>query len=173
MLSIKVAYNDESKSQVDFLNGYPWLETYNEDNYKEKKKALTLKASCGARELPFIAFYHDGELIKALYSEVDECNAAHANEFLADYIDKHAHKGWIVVQKLEGNNNERIPVGEQYSGYTNTFMEGVSCQVSSPTHWFRSSNVVSIDWEKGEFKTLNSTYKFEFTPNSELDNSLK
>lgn len=169
MLSIKIAYNNETESQVDFLRGYPWLETYNEDDYREKKKAITLKASCGAKELPFIAFYHDGELVKALYSEVGECDVDHVNEFIEDYVDKHAHKGWITLQKVEGRNNEKIPVGKQYSGYTNTFMEGFSCHVSSPTHWFRSSNVISIDWEKGEFKTLNSTYKFEFTPDSEQE----
>ena len=173
MLTIKIAFNDKTEAKVAFLKGYPWLEMYNEDYYKERKKALGLKASCGAREVPFIAFYHDGELVKALYNEANECDVTHVNEFLAEYVKEHAHKGWITVQKVEGVNNELIPVGRIYSGHTDTFMEGVSCRISPPTHWFRSSNVTSIDWEKGEFKTLNSTYKFEFTPDNELDDSLK
>lgn len=166
MLTIKIAYNDATKAQMSFLDGYPYLEKYNEDNYKEKKKALTLKASCGARETPFIAFYENGSLIKALYSEVNECDMLHVNMFISDYVDKHAHKGWITVQKVEGRNNENIPVGKQYSGHTNTFMEGFSCHVNSPTNWFRSSNIVGINWEKGEFKTLNSTYRFKFVPDN-------
>lgn len=164
MLTIKVAYNNETEGQISCLFGYPGLESYNEDDYREKKKAIQLKASCGAKELPFVAFYHDGELVKGLYSEVSECTPEKINEFLKEYIDKHAHKGWITVQKVEGRNNERIPVGKQYSGATETFIEGFSCHINSPTYWFRSSNVVSIDWEKGEFKTLNSTYKFTFRP---------
>lgn len=164
MLTIKVAYNNETGDQVSCLFGYPGLESYNEDDYREKKKAIQLKASCGAKELPFVAFYHDGELVKGLYSEVSECTPEKIHEFIREYIDKHAHKGWITVQKVEGRNNERIPVGKQYSGATGTFIEGFSCHISSRTHWFRSSNVVSIDWEKGEFKTLNSIYKFTFRP---------
>lgn len=160
MLNIKVAYNNETKNQIDFLLGSPVVEAYNEDDYREKKKALQLKASCGARELPFVAFYHDGELIRCAYSEVKECDPEHINESIEEYVNKYAHKGWITVQKIEGKNNEKIPIGKEYSGYTDTFMEGISCRVSSPTHWFRTSNVVSIDWDNKEFKTLNSTYKF-------------
>ena len=66
MLTIKIAFNDKTEAKVAFLEGYPWLEMYNEDYYKERKKALGLKASCGAREVPFIAFYHDGELMKLM-----------------------------------------------------------------------------------------------------------
>ena len=42
------------------------LVSYNEEHHKQRKDALQLKASCGARLLPFCAIYNDDkEIIKA------------------------------------------------------------------------------------------------------------
>lgn len=59
------------------------IEMLNEDNHKEKKKALQGKISCGAKLVPFVAIYNDSsELIKAFYSEVGECTVDNINKYL-------------------------------------------------------------------------------------------
>lgn len=56
---------------------------YDEDHYKSKKDAIQLKASCGARLLPFCALYNDNkEIVKAFYSEVGECNINNILDFI-------------------------------------------------------------------------------------------
>lgn len=50
------------------------IETFNEDSYKDKKKAIMTKVSCGARLTPFVAIYNESkDLVKAFYTEVEEC----------------------------------------------------------------------------------------------------
>lgn len=59
------------------------VETFNEDNYKEKKKAVMIKASCGTRFTPFVAIFNDDrELVKAFYAEVGECTVENIVEYL-------------------------------------------------------------------------------------------
>lgn len=59
------------------------VETFNEDNYKEKKKAMMIKASCGTRFTPFVAVFNENkDLIKAFYSEVGECTVKDVIEYL-------------------------------------------------------------------------------------------
>lgn len=59
------------------------VETFNEDNYKEKKKAIMIKASCGTRLTPFVAIYNENrELIKAFYPEVEECTVNNVIKYL-------------------------------------------------------------------------------------------
>lgn len=84
---IKLCYNDEFKPlkeqlEREFGKLYS-IEFYNEDHHKEKKKSIIIKASCGARLLPFCSVYDQNEeLIKGFYSEVDECTFAHIGEYL-------------------------------------------------------------------------------------------
>lgn len=77
---IKIVYNEQCESFkdniIETLKEFPTLkvEIYNEDNYKEKKKAILVKSACGARLNPFSSIYNDkGELIKAFYTEVGLC----------------------------------------------------------------------------------------------------
>ena len=69
--------------------------------------------------------------------------------------------GEIEVTKLSENLGN-IQKGDTYRGFTPAFGEGVAVYISNPREWFRSSTVQSIDWDKGTFKTLNSTYSFKF-----------
>lgn len=58
------------------------VESFNEDNYKDKKKAIANKVLCGARLTPFVAVYNDDkELIKAFYSEVGECTVDNIKKY--------------------------------------------------------------------------------------------
>jgi hypothetical protein len=69
--------------------------------------------------------------------------------------------GEIEVTKLSENLGN-IQKGDTYRGFTPAFGEGVAVYISNPREWFRSSTIQSIDWDKGTFKTLNSTYSFKF-----------
>lgn len=63
------------------------LVSYNEEHHKQRKDALQLKASCGARLLPFCAIYNDDkEMIKAFYSEVRECTVSNILEYIDNEI---------------------------------------------------------------------------------------
>lgn len=73
----------------DETGHFPTIEviSYDEGHHKEKKDAIMLKASCGARLNPFCAIYNDDkELIKAFYSEVGECNIGNIIEYLKNDI---------------------------------------------------------------------------------------
>ena len=60
---------------------------YDEGHYKSKKDALQLKASCGARLLPFCAIYNDDkEIIKAFYSEVGDCTLNNILDFINNEV---------------------------------------------------------------------------------------
>lgn len=46
------------------------VELYDEDFYKDRKKAMLIKISCGTKLSPMVAIYNDDkELIKAFYKE--------------------------------------------------------------------------------------------------------
>ena len=161
MLAIKVAYNNKCAKDIDNVfsaQGNPMFEFFNEDEPKELKKAWKYKGEAGARQVPFIGVYEDNRLIKAFYNE--DKSYTKLFDWLEEYIDKHAFKGWLTVTKQEGNNNNLIPVNAVRSGYTKAFMEGVGLYISGPDDWFHTSVVTSIDWENKTFKTLNSTYSF-------------
>ena len=72
--------------------------------------------------------------------------------------------GYIRLSKI--SNNPGIEPGKIYEGVTGSFGEEFAVWVSSPRNWFHTSTIKSIDWKNNTFKTLNSTYKFEF---EELD----
>lgn len=166
MLTVKIVYNEKSRDLVDQFtkyNGYCFnLETYNEDHYKERKLGFKIKGSCSARELPFVAVYDKGVLIKAFYSEADECGHDAVLQWVLNYLTDNAKKGNITIEKVEGINNEANLIGDIHWGYTNNFIEGLPLALSTPSHWYRTSNVVEIDWEANRFKTKNSIYSFKF-----------
>ena len=68
--------------------------------------------------------------------------------------------GYIKVHKI--SDNPGIEKNKVYEGVTGAFGEGFAVWISSPSSWFHTSNIKSIDWKNNTFETLNSTYAFEF-----------
>ena len=60
------------------------IETYDEDFFKEKKKAFKIKGACSARLTPFVSIYKKSELVKAFYSEAKECTFENIKKYLDD-----------------------------------------------------------------------------------------
>lgn len=89
---LKVIYNEDSLPFKNKLVSHLWenypkigVETYDENHFKEKKKAIMIKASCGTRLAPFVAVYDNNkELIKAFYSETKDCTFDNIVEYLND-----------------------------------------------------------------------------------------
>lgn len=77
-----------------------------------------------------------------------------------------AKSGLISVYKI--SDNPGIEKGKVYSGVTTGFNEGIALFIDSEDSWFHTSVIKEIDWDKSEFKTMNSTYHFDF---EELDDS--
>lgn len=61
--------------------------------------------------------------------------------------------------KVSGNGGY-LSSGESEEGITAAFGEGL--YISDMERWYRTSIIQKIYWDKGEFTTLNSRYKFEF-----------
>lgn len=162
MLSIKVVYNEETKDKIPFdLKINPIFEFFNESNPKEVKKAWKYKGCAGARQLPFIGVFENNTLIKAFYAEDGSSEKSNFLQWLESFIKEHAKKGYIKVTKLEGNESN-YKLGTMHEGYTENFTEGVGVHMQTNDRWFHTSIIKSIDWEAKTFKTLNSTYSFEF-----------
>ena len=68
--------------------------------------------------------------------------------------------GYIKVHKI--SDNPGIEKNKVYEGITACFGEGLAMWLSNETNWFHTSVIQSIDWNDKTFKTLNSTYAFEF-----------
>lgn len=75
---------------------------------------------------------------------------------------KDSKVGYIRVTKISTNGGY-LPPGGSEEGITAAFGEGISLYIADVEQWFRTSNIQKIYWDKGEFTTLNSRYKFEFT----------
>ena len=73
---------------------------------------------------------------------------------------QNSKSGWIKVS--------RDYDGAGDCGITEAFGEGISCKISNCHSWYVTSVIQSIDWENHTFKTLNSTYNFEFKSDEEL-----
>lgn len=85
MLKLKLVYNTDSKQLLDSLNKSLQnieIESYLDSYYKDKRKAIQIKASCGTKLSPFAALYNDGVLIKAFYSEDNSCVADNIINFI-------------------------------------------------------------------------------------------
>lgn len=75
---------------------------------------------------------------------------------------KDSKVGYIKVTKVSSNGGY-LSTGESEEGITAAFGEGLSLYIADVERWFRTSVIQKIYWDKGEFTTLNSRYKFEFT----------
>lgn len=72
---IKVAKSYDIKTEI-----------YREDTIKDKKKAIQIKASCGAKLAPFACVYDDSdELCKGFYSEVGECTIVNLLKYIEQW----------------------------------------------------------------------------------------
>jgi len=74
-------------------------------------------------------------------------------------------EGWIKIS--------RITDGAGDQGFTSAFGEGISCRLSNHDTWYVTSVIQNIDWENHTFKTLNSTYNFEFKDTETLEKERK
>lgn len=89
-MTVKIIYSEACMPFKNKIVAYIWekfpkieVETYDELHYKDKKKAIMIKASCGTRLVPFVAVYDNNkELIKAFYSEVRDCTADNIIKYL-------------------------------------------------------------------------------------------
>lgn len=162
MLSVKIAYNNScsEKNSLELLKVNPMFELFNEDNPKELKQAWKYKGEAGARELPYFGIYEDGKLIKGFYKEDNSSTYTNLVNWLNEYINTHAKKGYMKVTKIEGSE-ESYKLGTEHRGHTEAFCEGIGLRLIDGFRWFNTSIIKSIDWENKTFKTLNSTYKFE------------
>lgn len=69
--------------------------------------------------------------------------------------------GRISITKIS-NNSGYLSSGESEEGVTAAFGEGLSLYIADVEQWYRTSNIQRINWEAGEFTTLNSKYRFTF-----------
>jgi len=71
MRVIKLVYNNETKDNVFSILDkvtYPiYLETYNFDNYKQRKNAILLMTRHGAKQLPILIFENENVVEYAAY----------------------------------------------------------------------------------------------------------
>lgn len=89
-MTVKIVYSEDCLPLKNQVVAYIWeklpgveVETYDELHYKDKKKAIMIKASCGTRLVPFVAVYDDNkELVKAFYSEVGDCTVNNIIKYL-------------------------------------------------------------------------------------------
>lgn len=93
-MKLKIAYNDNSVQLVNDLKeiikeSYPLIEieSYQEELFKERKKAFALKYTYGTRLSPFAVLYNnDDKAVVAFYSEKDDCTFNKIIEALNSYI---------------------------------------------------------------------------------------
>lgn len=90
---LKIAYNDASVPMVNklkevILEKFPLveLECYQEELFKERKKALGLKSQWGTSLSPFAILISEDRPMKAFYSEEDECTYDKIIEALTSII---------------------------------------------------------------------------------------
>lgn len=93
MTVLKIAFNDTSASMVSDLKQlipekFPLveLECYQEELFKERKKALGLKSQWGTFMSPFAVLIVDDKPVKAFYSEEDACTFDKIVEALTSII---------------------------------------------------------------------------------------
>ena len=90
---LKIAYNNNCISLIQKLKSifetFPGLnlETYQEDFFKEKKKAFKLKGAFSAKQTPFAVLYNDGKVpISVFYSESNDCTFENISNKLKEFI---------------------------------------------------------------------------------------
>ena len=97
-------------------------------------------------------------------SDLEELQRMHdeADRKIEEMFKDSPKRGHCTLTKVNGVHNERFNPGYTASGYCPGIVVGLSCRVDNVHRWFMTSVVTSIDWEKEEFTTLNSIYKFHF-----------
>ena len=135
------SYNQVLKEPI--INGEEWYTHY---TFSTKKEYLKWKR-------------YSIKQIKALSKE-EFMKIDGASEELYDNLQK-SKSGFIRVEKISKNKGA-IATGDVYEGHTDTFGEGVSLTIGDRFCTFRSSVIVKINKTKNTFKTLNSTYKYQF-----------
>lgn len=70
--------------------------------------------------------------------------------------------GWIKIKKISDNGGY-LTKNESESGWFAVFAKGMSLYIGDGSHYYYTSNIVDIDWDKKLFLTLNSIYSFEIT----------
>ena len=88
------------------------------------------------------------ELVQGLGSETD---AKKMYEAL-----RKSREGYMRIRKISPS------IGRSEEGWTYVFAEGLGLFLDTEDRWYHTSVVLSIDFEKGEFTTQNSIYRFEF-----------
>jgi len=74
---------------------------------------------------------------------------------------QNSKEGWISISRVGDGAGEK--------GMTSAFGEGISCRIDNLDRWYITSVIQSINWENHTFKTLNSTYNFEFKDRDQLE----
>lgn len=75
---------------------------------------------------------------------------------------KKSKSGWIKIKKISDNGGY-LTKNESESGWFAVFAKGMSLYIGDGSHYYYTSNIVDIDWDKKLFLTLNSIYSFEIT----------
>ena len=75
---------------------------------------------------------------------------------------KKSKSGWIKIKKISDNGGY-LTKNESESGWFAVFAKGMSLYIGNVSHYYYTSNIVDIDWDKKLFLTLNSIYSFEIT----------
>lgn len=90
---LKIAYNDASISLVQnlkfIIKEFPMinLEIYQEEIFKERKKAFKLKGAFSARQTPFAVLYNNEKVpVIVFYSESNDCNFENIISKLKEFI---------------------------------------------------------------------------------------
>lgn len=76
-MNIKIVYNSKTENLLQLKNDFPNINFifYNDEYYKELKKAILLKAGLGTKLTPFCVIYNEDNIpIKCFYTEIKECN---------------------------------------------------------------------------------------------------
>jgi hypothetical protein len=92
-------------------------------------------------------------------NELGEDLAKYSN--ILDEI-KNSKSGWIKIKKISDNGGY-LTKNESESGWFAVFAKGMSLYIGNGSHYYYTSNIVDIDWDKKLFLTLNSIYSFEIT----------
>lgn len=92
-------------------------------------------------------------------NELDEDLVKYSN--ILNEIKK-SKSGWIKIKKISDNGGY-LTKNESESGWFAVFAKGMSLYIGDGSHYYYTSNIVDIDWDKKLFLTLNSIYSFEIT----------
>lgn len=99
------------------------------------------------------------ELLKLKLTPENELKGIVKNLKIVERI-KNSKSGWIKIKKISDNGGY-LTKNESESGWFAVFTKGMSLYMGDDLHYYYTSNIVDIDWDKKLFLTLNSIYSFE------------